>query len=185
MDSESAGRTVMLAIRPHFAFSIISGHKRVEFRKVRFRSKVSHAVIYATSPIQKVIGYFEVLGLCEGRPMDLWRRHHRVAGIDRSEFESYFAGSPQGIAIEIGKVHMLGAPISLSTVGHGIRAPQSFVYISKKAFSNIRSRSSAPVLARRASDSHEPSTTLRAAYAGSSSFLAVDTRRIRLAASAP
>jgi hypothetical protein len=55
--------SVLLSIKPEFVEKIFSGLKKYEFRRVIFKSKsVSRVVIYASSPVQRVVGEFAVGG---------------------------------------------------------------------------------------------------------------------------
>lgn len=52
---------VLLSIKPEFAFKIFDGTKHFEFRKVIFKNpNVNIVVVYASSPVQQVIGEFEI-----------------------------------------------------------------------------------------------------------------------------
>jgi predicted transcriptional regulator len=51
---------VLLSTKPRFAEAIMGGEKHVEFRRVRCRRDVKVVLVYATSPIQRLLGYFEV-----------------------------------------------------------------------------------------------------------------------------
>ena len=138
MASESFGGIALLSIHPEYARSIIRGEKKAEFRKTRFREKISHVVIYATTPIQKVVGYCEVARIEEGTPWKLWMRHGKVGGILYKEFKKYFGSSSFGVAIRVRHPQALKHPIPLSVVGDSILPPQSFSYLTRKAFETIR-----------------------------------------------
>ncbi len=138
MASESIGGIALLSIHPKYAQSIIRGDKKAEFRKTRFREEISYVVIYATSPIQKIVGYFEVARIEEGSPRRLWMRHGKVGGILYEEFKKYFGSSIFGIAIGIRRPQALIHPIPLSVVGDSILPPQNFSYLTPKAFKMIR-----------------------------------------------
>jgi predicted transcriptional regulator len=116
----------------------MSGEKKVEFRKVRFRNEVSHAVVYASSPIQRVIGYFDITYIVEDSPADLWARYGAEAGIVQEEFHMYFNSSDRGIAIGIGKVQSLMEPVQLHALGSSLKPPQSFAYLDEGAFKLIQ-----------------------------------------------
>ncbi len=47
---------MLLSINPEHVEKILTGQKQFEFRKVRCRSDVSKIVIYATSPVMKIVG---------------------------------------------------------------------------------------------------------------------------------
>src|SRR5262249_55232094 len=118
-----------MAIRPDYAQKILSGDKRVEFRKTRLAGTVSHVVMYATNPIQRIVGFFKVLGIEQAAPDELWRRHQRHGGIERSRFFAYYNERDSGIAIRVGEVVGLGSPKALSALGDKLVPPQSFRYL--------------------------------------------------------
>ncbi|HEM61839.1 MAG TPA: ASCH domain-containing protein, partial [Chloroflexi bacterium] len=101
------GSLALLPIHPRFAELIINGHKKVEFRKTKFRQHVSHVVLYASRPVQGIIAYFEVSGIRAGSAESLWARYQSVSGIERGEFDAYYSPGGNGIAIEIGRVWVL------------------------------------------------------------------------------
>jgi len=52
---------VLLSIKPKYAEMILSGEKKYEFRRAIFKKPgISKVVIYASSPVSKVIGEFEI-----------------------------------------------------------------------------------------------------------------------------
>lgn len=137
MASNSDRRIALLPIHPRFAQSIMASKKRVEFRKVRFRSEVSHIVLYATAPLRKVLGYFEVSHVDQDSPDALWVRYGAAAGMLREEFEAYFQCTTQGVAIGVGRVYCLGTPLPLVAVDQSLRPPQSFRYLTPEAFEAV------------------------------------------------
>ena len=53
---------VLLSIKPEFALKIFDGSKRYEYRRSIFkRGGVTKIVVYASDPIQKVIGEFKII----------------------------------------------------------------------------------------------------------------------------
>ncbi len=136
MDSDSA-QVALLSIHPRFAEAILNGDKRVEFRRTRFSQRVSHVVIYATLPVAKVIGWFEVAGIESLHPDDLWSKFNHCGGIDEQQFRSYYAGRETGYAIRVQRSQRLKQARSLSTICRRIRPPQSFAYLDKAVASRI------------------------------------------------
>lgn len=62
---------VLLSIKPEFAFKIFEGKKKFEFRKVIFKNpNVKTVVVYASSPVQRVIGEFEIDDILSSDPRD-------------------------------------------------------------------------------------------------------------------
>ena len=54
-------KTVLLSIKPEFAEKIFDGTKKFEFRKTIFKNNnVQKVIVYASSPVQKVIGEFSI-----------------------------------------------------------------------------------------------------------------------------
>lgn len=145
MDSEARGVVALVAIHPEFANLILTGEKRVEFRKRRFAEAVTHVVIYATWPVKKILGFFEVSGVHEDTPKKLWSRYGRVGGIGREVFSAYFGERPRGFAIEVGRVFTLSKPLPLSEVSRSGSAPQSFQYISRGTVTRLARKASGNV----------------------------------------
>ena len=120
---------LLLPIKPEFAKKILAGTKRFEFRKTMFKRKVDTVVIYASSPVKKIVGEFKLLGIISGAPDDVWSKCKAFAGVDKMSFDEYFQKSDIAFALEIGKVVRYDEPCDLGET-YGIRPPQSFCYIS-------------------------------------------------------
>ncbi|MEC4170199.1 ASCH domain-containing protein [Pseudomonas sp. MS-1(2024)] len=121
---------VLLSIKPEYANKILSGEKKFEFRKVSFtNTKVNTVVIYATKPVGKVVGEFEILHIYSDSPSNIWERTKKFAGIEKKYFDSYYEGKDLAVAIAVGAVHEYEKPKNLSDIGAGVSAPQSFCYI--------------------------------------------------------
>jgi len=123
-----------MAVHPRFANLIIHGKKKVEFRKRSFSARVSHVVIYATSPIKKVLGFCEVSDIDEGTPNALWVKYGKISGIKKRECMTYYNTSRNAVAIKVKKAKKLDRPLDLRELGRSIKPPQSFMYLSNKQF---------------------------------------------------
>jgi len=128
----------LLPIKPRFAELIIKGKKKVEFRKRKPNNEVSHIVLYATKPIKKILGYFEVSYIDQDSPETLWARYKKVGGVTYEEFKTYYSSSEIGVAIVVGKVWALRTPISLSILTKLLIPPQDFVYLTPSDFDKIQ-----------------------------------------------
>ena len=128
MAPRSHRRIALLSIHPRHANAILDGRKTVELRRTSLPPDVSHVVVYATSPLQRVLGWFEVGAVERDRPWRLWEEHGSATGIARREFRSYFAGAAQGTAISVRRAVALGSPVRLSSVWSS-SPPQSFCYL--------------------------------------------------------
>ncbi len=67
---------VLMSIKPKYAMQILNGTKTFEYRKNRFRRQnIDSIVIYATSPVMKVIGEVQLVGVLEDEPEIIGKRH--------------------------------------------------------------------------------------------------------------
>jgi predicted transcriptional regulator len=121
---------VLLSIKPEYAEMIFSGEKQFEFRKAVFRNPaVKTVVIYATKPVGKVLGEFDVEEILAEKPSTLWPLTSKFAGISRLFFNEYFRGRKTAYAIRVREARRYVTPLNLGAVlGSGV-APQSFCYI--------------------------------------------------------
>ena len=117
-----------MSIRPEFAYAILRGDKRYEFRRRAFARPVDVVVIYATLPVGRVIAEFEVGSIITESPRVLWDQTYQFAGIDEERFFRYFEGLEQGHAIEVGAVRPYATSFC-PVQAFGIAPPQSFAYL--------------------------------------------------------
>lgn len=121
---------VLLSIKPQFANLIFEGKKKFEFRKSIFKNKdIKTIVVYASSPMQKVIGEFEIDKIITDDIESLWEKTKKFAGIDKEYFYQYFADKQQGFAIKIKTTKRYKEPLSLKN-DFNLIPPQSFLYLS-------------------------------------------------------
>ena len=120
----------LLSIKPEYALKIMDGLKSVEFRKQCFRNTVSRVYVYASDPIQKIIGYFDVLKIDNDSPSNLWSKYRDQGCLSLDKFNSYYQHKEKGNAIIIDKVVGFSQKLSLKECFHeGFKAPQNFCYI--------------------------------------------------------
>jgi len=119
---------VVLSIKPEFANKIFDGTKRFEFRKVIFKNeKIKTIIVYASSPIQQVIGEFEIERIINHDIDTLWGLTKEQSGITKDYFYQYFADRLEGFAIEIKKAKKYEQPKCLRA-DFNLFPPQSFAY---------------------------------------------------------
>ena len=122
-------KTVLLSIKPEFAEKIFDGTKKFEFRKSIFKSdNVQKVVVYASSPVQKVIGEFSIEDILNDDVETIWKKTSRYSGITHDFYLSYFANKDKAYAIKIGKTRRYRQNRTLSDYNLSF-APQSFAYI--------------------------------------------------------
>lgn len=118
----------LLSIKPEFAEKILSGEKQFEYRKVGFTRKISHVVIYVTSPVCKIVGEFEVSKILESSPQELWEKTKVAAGISSDFFFQYYAGRSSGVALQICATKRYKNAIDPYKTWANFYPPQSFRY---------------------------------------------------------
>lgn len=115
----------------------MAGRKRVEFRRARFAKPVSHVIVYATSPVKRVLGYFQVDHITEAEPSALWRQFSEVGEIEIDAFSRYYEGVSDGVAIGVGEVVKLGEPMELHVLLPEAVAPQSYRYADSQTIHEL------------------------------------------------
>lgn len=123
---------ILLSIKPKYVSSIMNGTKKFEFRRKIFKRKdVDTVVVYATQPIGKVVGEFEIKQVISDTPKSVWNMTAQYAGLDKLDFYNYFEGLDEAFAIQISKVTPYKKQLDLSELEDGnLRAPQSFIYLN-------------------------------------------------------
>lgn len=120
---------VILSIKPEFASKIFDGSKKYEFRRRLYKNtEVKAVIVYASAPISKVIGEFEIAGVLEKDLSSLWDETERYSGISEDYYHQYFAGKEKGFAIQVKKVTKYKTPLSIEE-NFGVKPPQSFAYV--------------------------------------------------------
>ena len=119
----------LLSIKPEFANQIFAGTKRYEFRRAVFkREDIEGVLVYASSPVQRVIGEFQIEEIIVDDLESVWRRTQKYAGISRDYYMSYFGGRDRAYAIKVSAPRLFQRKRKLSYY-HVASAPQSFVYV--------------------------------------------------------
>jgi len=121
---------VLLSIKPEFANKILNGEKKFEFRKSLFkRNGIKTVLIYATMPVGKVVGEFDIDLIISDSPQEVWHETGEFSGITKSFFDSYFANKETAYAIKVKQIREYDTPQDLNDIKIGLKAPQSYVYI--------------------------------------------------------
>jgi predicted transcriptional regulator len=122
---------VVLSIKPEFAEKIFQGTKKYEFRRAIFKNpKIKMIIVYASSPVQKVIGEFEIDKIISHDLDTLWDKTKECSGITKEYFFQYFGDKENGFAIKIKKAKLYDTPKCLKE-DYNLVPPQSFSYFSE------------------------------------------------------
>ena len=80
---------VLLSIKPEFVEKIFAGTKKYEFRKSLFKKNgVKYVVIYASAPIKRVVGEFEIDDILSDDVDVIWDRTQKYSGITKAFYQS-------------------------------------------------------------------------------------------------
>lgn len=122
---------VLLSIKPQFVDEIFNGKKKFEYRKSIFKNPdVKSIIIYATMPVGKIVGEFDIEEILEEHPKDLWEKTKKFSGISEDFYDSYFMGRDKGYAIKIKSLNKYDEPKCPYELFENFTAPQSFKYVS-------------------------------------------------------
>lgn len=120
---------VLLSIKPEFAEKIFDGTKKYEFRKSIFKNTdIRTVVVYASSPVQRVIGEFTIDSILNDDVDTIWTKTEHYSGITHDFYMSYFANKEKAYAIKIRNAKRYRKAKTLSEYNIHY-APQSFAYI--------------------------------------------------------
>ena len=126
----------MLSIHPYHAHRIFDGTKTAELRRTRPQlSAGDQVLVYVSSPIQALLGGFEVATVVEASPVELWRQIFKYAAVSSEMFQKYFAGADTGYAIQVKRAWKFAQPTPLNTLRSlipGFHPPQIFRYLNKR-----------------------------------------------------
>lgn len=125
-------RNIFISIHPGYADKIIAGKKTIELRR-KFPSldeACGRLIIYATQPLQAVIGYAEIKEVHHLPIKKIWQSFGDSAQVDKEDFLKYFSGLDYGYAIQLKKPKRFSRaiPISYLKENYGITPPQSYRY---------------------------------------------------------
>lgn len=89
-------------------------------------------LLYASSPTMTLVGQGEVKKIEVSSLDRIWQRHGPQTGITREEYDEYFNGLDQAVAIVLTNVRRLERPRPLDDLRrrlNGFRPPQSYRYL--------------------------------------------------------
>ena len=138
MDKEKNTYVIALSIKPVYANAILSGKKTVEFRKNGIPTDIKTLVLYATQPEQRVVGYFDVKNCDVDHPSVLWEKYGKYGQITFDNFNSYYKGKILGKCFIVEKAYKFKIPIPLSKCKSFTISPQSFGYLLKSEWENMK-----------------------------------------------
>jgi predicted transcriptional regulator len=137
----AGGRAVLLSVKPKYVDLILAGTKTVEFRRSWAVQEVGVLVIYASSPVQKLVAIANVDGVQHLSPTRLWKVSQQCGGgLTQAELKAYYAGKDRGFAVMLGKVKPAHKQADPKELFPGFVPPQSFRYLDEKELRLVESK---------------------------------------------
>lgn len=130
-------KRILMSIKPEFACAIVDGRKFYEYRRVVPRGPFTSVVIYASSPVQRFIGEFDVDEVVTGSLEDVWIRTRYSGGIPQDYYDRYFAGKTEAHAIHVLHAKKYRYQVDPGDLIPNFRPPQSFAYLTDELYSRI------------------------------------------------
>lgn len=119
----------LFSIKEKYSDKIYSKEKLVEFRRQNVNvDKDEFCLIYTSSPIKKITGFFIVKEKIRTSIQKLWKLTKDFAGISYKEFKEYFKGCELGTAIVLKKIQKFTRALRLDELRKkgNFRPPQSY-----------------------------------------------------------
>jgi predicted transcriptional regulator len=134
-----SNRKVLISIHPNHVEKIISGEKRLEFRRSWAALPVDMLVIYSTAKVQQIVALAEVKHVHSGSKTSLWNLAQKIGGgISRRELFAYLDGKKTSFAIELARVKPIAGNLNPVLVfGKGFHPPQSFRYLKDEEYERL------------------------------------------------
>ena len=134
---------LLISLRPRYADLIFDGLKKAELRRRDLsRMKGRDVFVYVTSPEMKLRGEFRVGEVLTGTPEEIWDKVSDYAGVDKPDFDAYYAGREFACALKIAEFWEYKHPIELEALRErfpGFVVPQSWRYVRPEEHESFRS----------------------------------------------
>jgi predicted transcriptional regulator len=119
----------LFSIKEKYSNKIYSKEKLVEFRRQNVNVQEGEVcLIYTSSPVKKITGYFVVKEKVRTNIKKLWELTKKIAGISYEEFKDYFKECIFGTAIIFKKIQKFSRALSLEDLRKraNFTPPQSY-----------------------------------------------------------
>ncbi|MBQ4441882.1 MAG: ASCH domain-containing protein [Bacteroidales bacterium] len=135
---------LFIAVKPEYAYKLISGEKDIELRKTKPNVRQGdYVIIYASAPEKAIIGFGIIKGLILCSPKEMWVSYSDRLGIDEQRFLSYYENSNKSVGIELEKIKAIN-PIGLEELrsfAPNFHPPQIYRYITNEVVHRVLAKS--------------------------------------------
>lgn len=135
-------KPLIFSLRPRYAELVFRGVKMAELRRrIAPALENQDVYVYVSSPARVLRGGFCVERVWEGTPEEVWNYVRQKAGIDKHDFDAYYAGSRIAYALMIADVWEYRKPADLSQLRARFPrfvVPQSWRYATAEEHRSFR-----------------------------------------------
>lgn len=136
---------MLLPIKPKYASLILAGSKKIELRRSWPTQRVGVLVLYASSPIQKLVGLAYVENVVECDLPALWKLAvENGAGVTYEELKLYLREKRQAFGVMINRVEVAANALNPWEVFENFSPPQSPSFIQPPDFQKILQKMFSP-----------------------------------------
>lgn len=134
-------KNILLSVKPKFAVQIIDGEKTIELRRKFPTEKVigGYVIIYASSPLQKIIGYALIENVSFLAIDKIWHQYGKQSKVQKDSFYQYYHNLSHGFAVHLKQPISIKRQVNLKELKdrYGIVPPQSYRYLSEEVLRAI------------------------------------------------
>ncbi len=133
------GNAALISIHPSYAEKILSGEKRIEFRRRWAASQVKFLAIYVTLPVQQIVAVAHINEIFYGSKNRLWNlAKSKGGGISRRKLFEYMEGRKEGVALELSQIIKFPEGVNpFLLFGDKFHPPQSFRYLNHSELADL------------------------------------------------
>ena len=135
-------KPLLLSLKPNYWTMIFDGLKRAELRRRALANmRGSSVFVYVTSPVMELQGGFRVGEVWTGTPEEIWSTVSDFAGLEKQDFDAYYAGQSIACALEITEVWQYRNPVGLQDLRDRFNfvVPQSWRYLKDDEYRTFHS----------------------------------------------
>lgn len=134
---------LLLSLKPRYADLVFDGQKTVELRRRSPKQMRGRDVfVYSTTPVRMLRGRFKVGKVWAGNPEEVWSLVSDKAGVEKTDFDAYYAGRDVAYAFEIIDALEYVNPLTLDVLKRKFRnfvVPQSWRYVKPDEYQAFQS----------------------------------------------
>lgn len=141
-------KPLLLSLKPHYADLVFQGLKTAELRRRIPCVENRDVFVYVSSPARQLRGGFRIEQVWSGSPEQVWEEVSEFAGVEKQDFDAYYAGRRIAYALGIADVWEHERPVGLE----GLRdrfsdfvVPQSWRYVKQEEYRYFQSLKRNPI----------------------------------------